>query len=342
MKALVTGGGGFVGSGLVRALRERGDEVVAFQRGAYPELERLGAEVVRGDIANEGELQAALEGIDVVFHVAAKVGGAGRPADFERINVTGTHNVIEGCLATGVTRLVFCSSPSVVDEEAGFESLDEAAPYASRFLADYPRTKALAEQAVLEADGRETARGPLRTCALRPHLVFGPGDTGSLPRVLERAKKGRLRIIGDGSNRVDMTYVDNVVHAHLLAAEALAADGCPAGGKAYFITNDEPVVLWDWVNGILDEVGLPRVERRVSLGFARTVGKTLDGAWSVLRLGGEPPLTEWAAKMMATSHTFRIESARRDLGYEPLVSMAEGRQRTLPWLKAELAAGRFG
>jgi 2-alkyl-3-oxoalkanoate reductase len=342
MRALVTGGGGFLGSGLVRALRERGDEVVAFQRGAYPELERLGVEVVRGDITSATELRAALEGVHVVFHVAAKVGGAGRPADFEATNVQGTRNVTEACVAAGVTRLVFCSSPSVVDEEGGFESLDEAAPYATRFLADYPRTKAAAERALLKADGTATKSGALRTCALRPHLVFGPGDTGSIPRVIQRAKKGRLRIIGDGQNRVDLTFIDNVVHAHLLAADALAKEPCPAGGKAYFITNDEPVVLWEWVNGLLEKVGLSPVEKRVSLGLASRLGKTLDGAWSALRLGGEPPITEWAAKMMATSHTFRIDGAKRDLGYAPLVSMATGLERTLPWLKAELAAGRFG
>jgi nucleoside-diphosphate-sugar epimerase len=342
MRALVTGGGGFVGSGLVRALREHGDEVVAFQRGAYPALEGLGAEVVRGDITSATELRAALEGVDVVFHVAAKVGGAGRPADFDAINVQGTRNVTEACVAAGVTRLVFCSSPSVVDEEGGFESLDESAPYGTRFLADYPRTKAAAERALLEADGTETKSGALRTCALRPHLVFGPGDTGSIPRVIQRAKKGRLRIIGDGKNRVDLTFIDNVVHAHLLAADALAKEPCLAGGKAYFITNDEPVVLWEWVNGLLENVGLPPVEKRVSLGLASTVGKTLDGAWSALRLRGEPPITQWAAKMMATSHTFRIDGAKRDLCYAPLVSMATGLERTLPWLKAELAAGRFG
>lgn len=342
MRAFVTGGGGFVGAKLARALRKRGDDVIAFQRGSYPELEQAGVRCVKGDIADENALIALTREVDVIFHVAAKVGGAGAPKDFERINVQGTENVIAACVKNGVSRLVFCSSPSVVDEDGGFESLDESAPYAEHYLADYPRTKAMAERLVRAANGRETAGVPLRTCALRPHLVFGPGDTGSLPRVIERAKKGRLRIVGDGKNRVDMTYVDNVVEAHLLAADALAKRESDAAGKAYFITNGEPVVLWDWVNNLLVDIGLPRVSKRVPQGLARVVGKTLDVTWSSLGLSGEPPVTEWAAKMMATSHTYRIDNAKRDLGYAPLVSMEEGLKRTVPWLKEQLAAGRFG
>ncbi len=342
MRALVTGGGGFVGGKLARALRARGDDVIAYQRGSYPELEQAGVRCVKGDITDEHHLQAISRDVDVIFHVAAKVGGAGDAKEFERINVRGTENVIEACVKNGVNRLVFCSSPSVVDEQAGFAALDERAPYAAEYLADYPRTKAMAERLVLEANGRETAGLPLRTCALRPHLVFGPGDTGSLPRVIERAKKGRLRIVGDGKNRVDLTYVDNVVQAHLLAADALAKRDSPAAGKAYFITNGEPVVLWDWVNEILVELGLPAVKRKIPRGVARVVGKALDVAWSSFGLSGEPPVTEWAAKMMATSHTYRIDAAARDLGYAPSVSMAEGRRRTVPWLKEQLVAGRFG
>lgn len=342
MRALVTGAGGFVGGKIARALRARGDDVIAYQRGSYPELEQLGIRCVKGDIADQHDLVAVANDVDVIFHVAAKVGGAGDPKDFERINVRGTENIIEACVKNGVNRLVFCSSPSVIDEEGGFEALDESAPYAKRYLAEYPRTKALAEQLVLEANGRETKGLPLRTCALRPHLVFGPGDTGSLPRVIERAKKGRLRMIGDGKNRVDLTYVDNVVDAHLLAAEALSKPESPAAGKAYFITNGEPVVLWDWVNEILEEIGLPPVKKSVPEGMARFVGKALDRTWSSLGLAGEPPITEWAAKMMATSHTFRIDAARRDLCYAPAVSMDEGRRRTVPWLKEQLALGHFG
>lgn len=342
MRAFVTGAGGFVGGGVARRLNERGDDVITYQRGSYPKLEAAGVRCVKGDIADREQLLEATRDVDVIFHVAAKVGGAGDPKEFERINVRGTENVIEACVKNGVRRLVFCSSPSVVDEHGGFEALDESTPYAARYLADYPRTKADAERLVLAANGRETKSGPLLTCALRPHLVFGPGDTGSLPRVIERAKRGRLRIVGDGQNRVDMTYVDNVVHAHLLAGDALAESDAKPAGKAYFITNDEPVVLWDWVNDILGDIGLPRVVRKVPQGFARVVGKTLDVTWSSLGLSGEPPVTEWAAKMMSTSHTFRIDNARRDLRYAPLVSMEEARKRTVPWLKEELVAGRFG
>jgi nucleoside-diphosphate-sugar epimerase len=341
MKALVTGGGGFVGKGVVKALRARGDEVVSFQRGDYPELKELGAEVFRGDIGDRDAVMKATEGCDVVFHIAAMIAGAGDPRDFERTNVDGTQHVIDACVEHGVTRLVFCSSPSVVNAEHIGAGDSDSLDYAEEFGADYPRTKAEAERRVLAANGTSTPSGPLKTIALRPHLVFGPGDTtGPVPKLLDRALKGRARIVGSGENVIDMTYIDNAVHAHILAVDQLDGEEPACAGKAYFITNGEPVQMWPWFNGLLEAIGVPPVRKQVSLGLARNVGKAFDVTWSAFRLKGEPPITEWAARVMAESHTFKIDNAKRDLGYEPVVSMAEGEKRTLPWLKQRVEAGR--
>lgn len=342
MRALVTGGGGFVGKAVVRQLLERGDEVVAFQRGRYPELEEMGAACVRGDLTKRDDVVRACEGVDVVFHVAAKTGFAGAASEFEAINITGTENVVEACLQNGIERLVYCSSPSVTLDGRDHANADESVPYATSFLAHYPRTKAEGEKRALAANGRVGKDGKvLHACALRPHLIFGPGDEHLMPRLISRAKSGRLKIIGDGDNEVDWTYVDNVAHAHLCAADALLAPEKRPAGKPYFITNGEPVKAWEWFNGILEELGIPKLTKKVPLGVARLAGKTFDATWRTFGLKGEPPLTEFAAVQVATTHTYSIENAKRDLGYTPIVSLDEAVKRTVPWLREQMAAGRF-
>ena len=216
MKALVTGAGGFLGLYIVERLVARGDQVRAFCRGAYRRLEQLGVETVRGDVRRRGDLIAACRGVDVVFHTAAIAGIGGRWQDFYQTNVVGTRNVIEGCRQQGVGRLIYTSSPSVTFDAADQTGVDERAPYAQRFLAHYPRSKAIAEREVLAADGRG-----LLCCAIRPHLIWGPRDRHLIPRLLARAKAGRLRRVGAGKNLIDMTYVENAADAHLLAADAL-------------------------------------------------------------------------------------------------------------------------
>ena len=341
MKAFITGGGGFVGKEIVRQLLERGDEVVSLQRSESPELIEMGARCVRGDITDSGAVVEAMAGADCTFHVAAKVGFSPSAEPFERINVGGTQNVLDACQANGVARLVFCSSPSVAHAESG-ENVDESVGYAPTFKGHYPRTKAEAEQLVLAANGTSLAGGgTLLTTAVRPHLVIGPGDQGAFPRAISRAKSGRFRIIGDGTNRVDLTALENAGAAHVLAADALASDGPACAGKAYFITNGEPVVLWPWLNDVFEQVGVPRIEKRISEGTARFVGRALEGTWSLLGKSSEPPVTEYMALMLAGSHTFNIDAARRDLGYEPKVSLASAVERLVPWLKDELAAGRL-
>jgi nucleoside-diphosphate-sugar epimerase len=347
MKVLVTGGGGFVGFHVVRMLRARGDEVRTIARGEHAQLAALGVEHVRGDLGDKAATSAAVEGVDAVVHVAAKAGIWGKPADYEKSNIDGTQHVIDACLEHGVERLVMTSSPSVTFSGGDAKGADESLPYPQKHLYDYGRTKAEAERRVLAANGtphRKGAargRGVLLTCALRPHLVFGEGDPHIVPRLVSRAKAGRLRWIGDPEALVDVTYVENAAHAHLLALDALDADKAPAAGKAYFISQGKAVSPEAWLNRMLQAVGLAPVKQRISLGAAFAVGAVMELAWTVLPLKGEPLMTRFVAKQLGTSHWYDLSAARRDLGYEPIVDDETAHARTVAWLKGELAAGRL-
>ena len=326
MKALVTGGGGFLGGVIARMLREKGVAVRSFSRGSYPELERLGVEQLQGDLADRAAVAQAAYGCDIVFHVAAKAGIWGNYADYYRANVTGTENVIAACRESGIDRLVFTSSPSVVFDGRDVEGGDETLPYPARYEANYPRTKAMAEQLVLAASSPDLA-----TVALRPHLIWGPGDNHLVPRILAKGRAGRLRRIGDRPCLVDTVYVDNAARAHLQAADRLAP-GSPVAGRAYFITNGEPLPLFAMVNRILAAGGLPPVTQSIPPRVATLAGIICEGLWSVLPLKGEPPMTRFVAHELATAHWFSIESARRDFGYAPEVSVDEGLVRLQTWL----------
>ncbi len=342
LKVLVTGAGGFVGGVVARMLRARGDEVRTVARGDYPALTALGCVAVRGDLSQPGVAEEAVGDADTVIHVAAKAGMWGKAADYEASNVTATQRVLDACLARGVKQLVFTSSPSVTFDGGDAKHANESLPYPSSFLAHYPRTKAEAERRVLAANGaaHATGGGVLRTCALRPHLVFGPGDPHILPRLITRAKQGRLAWIGEG-NLVDVTYVDNAAHAHLLAADALAAPGHVPAGKAYFISQGTPVAPDAWVGALLEAIGAKPVTRRVKQSVASALGAVMEVAWSVLPISGEPPMTRFVAAQLGTSHHYDLTAARRDLGYQLLVDDDEAQARTVAWLKAEVAAGRL-
>ena len=325
----MTGGGGFLGGAIVGRLLDRGWEVRSFARGAYPGLEARGVEVVRGDITDPVAVETAAVGRDVVFHVAARVGVGGPAGPYRAANVGGTSNVIAACRRQGVGRLVFTSSPSVVHGGGDLAGADESLPYPARHLAAYPATKAKAERLVLAADGPSLA-----TTALRPHLVWGPGDTHLVPGLLARARSGRLRFVGDGSALIDATYVDNAAEAHVLAAERLAGDAAPAG-RAYFIANGEPTPLRELVNAILTTAGLPEVTATVPLPLAHAAGAVAELAWRLARRSDDPPLTRFVARQLATDHWFDLTAARRDLGYEPEVTTHEGLAR----LAASFATG---
>ncbi|MFO0797718.1 MAG: NAD-dependent epimerase/dehydratase family protein [Gemmataceae bacterium] len=321
MRVLVTGGGGFLGGAVVRRLRARGWDVRSLTRSAYPWLDELGVEQTLGDLADPDAVAKAVAGTDVVIHTAAKAGVWGRHADYVATNVAGTANVIAACRAAGVRRLVYTSTPSVVHGGGDLEGADESTPYPKHFDAAYPETKAAAERAVLAANGPDLA-----TVALRPHLIWGPGDPHLIPRVLTRARAGKLRRIGTRPVRVDVTYVDNAADAHVLAAEKLDVGTAPAG-EAYFVSDGEPVELWEFINRVLATAGLPPVTKSVAAWKARLAGRVLETTYRWLQLSGEPAMTRFVASQLGTSHWYNIAAARRDLGYEPAVSVDEGLRR---------------
>jgi nucleoside-diphosphate-sugar epimerase len=332
MHALVTGGGGFLGGYIVEALLARGARVRSFARSEYPSLRSQGVEVVRGDVRDRNAVLSACTNVDCVFHTAALPGISLRQKPYDDVNRLGTEHVIAGCREAGVPRLVFTSSPSIVfagDDQCG---INESELYDFDWMrahrAYYSLSKALAEQAVLTANSRE-----LRTCSLRPHLIWGPGDMHLIPRLIARARSGRLRRVGDGTNLVDITYVENAADAHLLAADALARPNSPAAGKAYFISQGEPVKCWQWIDEILALAGLSAVRKAVTFETAWRFGAAVEALYRLLRLRGEPPMTRFLAAQLATSHWFDITAARRDLGYAPRVSTSEGMIRLGEWLR---------
>lgn len=321
MKALVTGAGGFLGLYITEQLVARGDEVRAFCRGNYPELEALGVESVRGDIRNRDETIAACNGVDIVFHVAAIAGISMRWRDFHEINTLGTRYILQGCRKHAVGRLVYTSSPSVTFDGSDQEGVDESEPYPDHFLAHYPRTKSIAEREVLEANG-----DGFLTCALRPHLIWGPRDRHLIPRLLDRARSGRLRRVGNGKNLVDMIYVENAADAHLQAADALTP-GSPVAGSAYFLSQGEPVNCWDWINDILALANIPPVKKEISASTAHKIGAVCEGVYRILGLRGDPPMTRFLASQLSTHHYFDITRARQHFGYNPRISTEEGMRR---------------
>jgi len=324
----ITGASGFIGGQLAIRLLEEGRRVRVLSRRPLPHLEQLGAEVVIGDLDNTAQLRHGCHEAGTVFHVAGRVGVWGPAIDFFEVNVHGTKNVIAACRASRVHRLVYTSSPSVVYNGHDLAGVDESAPLCTHAPCAYPTSKAAAERAVSEA-----SNDLLATVSLRPHLVWGPGDTNVVPRVLTLARRGRLKIVGSGRNKVDVTHITNVIDAHLLAEQALADSPGTVGGKAYFISNGEPIVMWDWVNELLRGAQLPEVTKRMSLGTAFALGGVLEAVWRVFPMKGEPPMTRFVAKEMATDHWFDISAARRDLGYQPRVTMATGTSELIAHFK---------
>lgn len=322
--ALVTGGGGFLGLAIVRGLLRQNTRVRSFSRNRHSELERLGVEQIQGDLRDPKALIQACRNADRVFHTAAKAGVWGDYQDYYETNCLGTENVISACRKCGVSLLIHTSSPSVVFSGKDMEGTDESAPYPARYLSHYPETKAMAERAVIRA-----ARN-LRTIVLRPHLIWGPGDPHLTPRILARAR--RLRRVGDGRNQVDVTYIDNAAHAHLLAAERLAQHS-RLSGRVYFISQGEPVLLWDMIDRILKAGGLPPVRGTISRKAAKRIGAILETVYRTFRIRSEPIMTRFVADELAASHWFDINAARRDLDYAPQVSIEEGLEKLAQYLK---------
>jgi len=324
--ALITGGGGFVGKVIVKMLTERGVICKVIGRNHYPDIEALGVECLIGDISDPGVIITATQNVDTVFHVAALAGIWGKWESYYRTNVLGTENVINACRQNKVSKLIYTSTPSVVFDNKNIKNGDESLPYTTNFLCNYARSKAIAEKLVLGANS-----SALLTCAIRPHLVWGPDDPHLIPRLIVSGRKKKLKIVGTGSNLVDISYVDNVAYAHILAAVNLSSRKT-AAGKSYFIGQEKPVVLWDWINSLFLELDIPQVNASVSFSSAYRVGTLLELIYRFFRMNREPRMTRFLAQQLAKSHYFSHMNAQNDLGYYPVVSTEEGMIRLVHWI----------
>lgn len=323
MRALVTGGGGFLGLYITEQLVARGDHVRVLCRGHYPRLDELQVDTIRGDVRDPSIVRRACEGMDAVFHTAAVPGIWGSWDRYHSVNTVGTQHVIDICKAVGVRKLIYTSSPSVIYDGLDHRGIDESHPYPTSYLCHYPHSKAIAERAVLKANSR---RKRLATVALRPHLIWGPRDNHLIPRLIERARSGRLRRVGAGDNLISMSYVENAAAAHLQAADRLDLDS-PVAGQAYFINEPEPVNLWNWVDEILALAGEPPLKRRISANLAYGVGAACEAVYSLFRWQSEPPMTRFLALQLSGSHYYSVAKAQRDFGYASIVSVEEGMRR---------------
>jgi len=317
---LVIGGTGFLGREIICQLLERGQKVRTLCRrhGDVPQE----AEVVLGDVTDPDSLQKTCQGIETVYHTASIPSISLHWEPFYQTNVLGAQNVLDACKSAGVRKLIYTSSASVTFDCKPQHGGDETAPYPDRWYAHYPHSKALAEKLTLDA-----ASDSLLTCSLRPHLIIGQRDRHLIPRLLQRAKSGRLFRVGNGANLIDIIFVENAAIGHIQAAEALTDKNSPVNGNAYFLTQGEPVNCWDWIDEVLAMHGLPKVKRSVPYSVAWTLGWMLEGIYKHCRLQGEPVMTRFLAAQLAVTHYLNIAKAKRDFGYEPVISMAEGMKR---------------
>lgn len=323
-KILVTGGGGFLGGAIVKQLLKRGEAVTSFSRGFYPALQAQGVEQIQGDLGDREAVMNAVEGKNLVFHVAAKAGVWGSYNNYFIPNVIGTRNIIEACRLHQVSRLVYTSSPSVVFTGQDMEGVDESVPYPPKSHTNYTKTKTIAEKEIVQA-----ALQGLGVITLRPHLIWGPEDPHLVKRIIERAD--RLVRVGSKNSFVDTIYIDNAAEAHILAADSLL-EKPELSGNIYFISNSEPIPIWDMINGILNAAGLEPITKTVPHRVVWLVGAVLEFIYKVLMLKGEPVMTRFVADELASAHWFDISAANQDLGYIPRVSIQEGLSRLEKWL----------
>ena len=345
--AFVTGAGGFLGKAICLRLLAAGIKVTGFARGHYPELEALGVVMLQGDLVNKDLLQQAMQNCDIVFHVASKAGVWGDRDSYFCPNVKGAANVIAACKALKIDKLVYTSTPSVTFAGQDESGIDESTPYATRFLNHYAHSKAIAEKMMLDANQvgdmplenpdvtqvssqvttQATAPYALKTVALRPHLIWGPGDPHLVPRVLSRGRLGKLKLVGREDKLVDTIYIDNAAYAHVLAALELCQAKPKCQGKAYFLSNDEPITMAEMINLILACDALPPVTKRVPQSVAYVAGAVLESVHYLLKKQEEPMMTRFVARQLSCSHYFDISAAKRDLGYRALVSINQGMAR---------------
>jgi nucleoside-diphosphate-sugar epimerase len=313
--AFVTGGSGFVGGALTERLRSEGWDVRALARSdrAASRVRERGAEAVGGDLDAPESLRAGADGADVAFHAAARVADWGDPADFERLNVQGTRNVIDSCRAVGVRRLVHVGTEAALMAGQPLVNVDEGAPLRPDSPALYPSTKARAEQLVRAANG-----DGLETVVVRPRFVWGRGDSTLLPQIVDMVRSGRFRWVGGGRQLTATTHIDNTVEGLWLGATR-----APAGG-VYFVTDGEPVVFRDFLTALVATQGVEIPDKSVPPGVANAAARAAEGIWRGLRRRGNPPITRFAVWVSSQECTIDISRAERELGYRPVTSRDEG------------------
>lgn len=320
--ALVTGGSGFLGRAIVKQLLDEQVKVKILCRGSYPDLEKLDIEIIRGEISDIDVIKKAVQNSDIVFHTAAKAGIDGPYSEYYRINVEGTQSLFKCAQDSGVKAFIYTSSPSVVFSHGDIENGDETLPYPEEHHAHYPKTKCIAEKFVLTNNSDK-----MTTVSLRPHLIWGPGDNHLAPRLIKKAKAGKLKFIGDGKNLIDTVYIDNAATAHIQAAKVSLSDSSSIGGKAFFITNGDPRPISEIINMIIGSAGLEPVTATISPKVAWFAGAIFEFIFKVFRLKGEPPITRWVAAELSTAHWFNISLAKKLLNYNPTISIEEGQKR---------------
>ena len=336
MKVLITGGKGFVGSSLTHKLFHRGHDVCTLSRSPDREPQVRGCRHIQFDLSKDYFHPQILKDIDVVFHVAAKAGIDGKFSDYYRANFTSTERLIDACKYAKVKYFLYTSSPSVVFSKTSIQGGDEKLPYTTSRISPYALSKAMAEKKVLFANNEH-----FQTLALRPHLIWGQDDPHLLPKVIHRHKCGRLKIVGNGKNKVDLTHIDNVIHAHILAMEALV-NGKKIGGNSYFIGQNEPVSLWPWLNKVFKQLNLPVLKNKVSFRKAYFAGVLAETAWAVFGLKRELPMSRFVACQLGQDHWFSGRAAETDFGYKPILSMDEAMEKTVPWLKSNQCISSAG
>lgn len=327
MNVLVTGGSGFLGKALCLKLNSLGHTVNYLSRNESPELHKLGIKWFQGDISDLSIVLLATKDQNAVFHTAALAGYWGKREDYFKTNVKGTENIISGCIKNQVPFLINTSSPSVIFNGKDLENVNESMPYPKKYLCFYSETKSIAEKLVLENN-----KQGLKTISLRPHLIWGPGDNHLLPRVIGKAQKRKLKIVGDGLNKVDMIYIDNAVHGHILAWEGLI-NLMPCDGQNYFISDESPVALWPWINHLLSQLNLTEISEKISYKKAYRIGAFLEWLYNSFNIKGEPAMTRFVADSLSTNHYFDNSKAKKDFLYRTIVDAKEAKTRTIIDLK---------
>lgn len=328
MRVLVTGASGLLGRTVAEHVRDAGHDVRTFQRRPSGVV---GAEDVLGSVTDADDVDRAVRGADAVIHLAAKVSLAGDPADFRRVNVDGTRTVLDAAVRRGVADVVHVSSPSVAHTGTSIVGEDSPRADPARARGEYARTKAEAELLALAADGA------VRVVAVRPHVVWGPGDEQLVARIAERARAGRLPLLGHGAALIDTTYLDNAASAMVAALGRLGDDDGAVRGRAYVVTNGEPRTVAEMVAGICAAVDAPAPRYRVPGAVARGAGAAVEAAWERLPLesaDGEPPMTRFLAEQLSTAHWFDQRRTRADLRWRPEVSIDQGLRRLADWYAA--------